>query len=69
MPQADPALGRPVRGGRGLEARNVQVSGREGGDLHQRMEHRTATSILPLEVLDLRSYFLYEDFVNERMNK
>ena len=47
-PQADSTLGGPIRSGRGLEAEDIQASGRKRGDLHQRVE-RTATSILPLE--------------------
>jgi len=61
-PQADPALGRPTRGGRGPEARDVQACGRKRGGLHQRMEHRTATSILPLE---FRSFMLLCTFFIE----
>jgi len=68
-PQADPAMGRPVRGRRGLETRNVQVSAREGGGLHQRMEHRTATSILPLEVQNLCSYVHFVLRLCKRMHE
>ena len=48
-PQTDSALGGPIRGGRGPEAKDIQARGRKRGSLHQRVEHRTATSILPLE--------------------
>jgi hypothetical protein len=46
--QAYTTIGRPVHRRRGAKAWNLQAGQREGRGLHQRLEHRAATSLLPL---------------------
>jgi hypothetical protein len=50
MPQAYSSLGRVVHHRQSLEARDIQASQRSRRGLQQRLEHRTTTSLLPLNV-------------------
>jgi hypothetical protein len=49
-PQAYSSLGRAVHHRRSIEARDIQASQRSRQGLQQRLEHRTTTSLLPLNV-------------------
>jgi hypothetical protein len=48
-PQAYSSLGRAVHHRQNFEARDIQVGQRSRRGLQQRLEHRTATSLLPLK--------------------
>jgi hypothetical protein len=54
-PQAYSSLGRAVHHRQDFEARNIQAGERSRRGLQQRLEHPTATSLLPLRVSS-RSY-------------
>jgi len=60
-PQADRTLGGSLCGDRSPKVGNVQACRWEGRSLHQRVEHRTATSLLPLELQSFvfPTYILY----------
>jgi hypothetical protein len=59
-PQAHTSLGRAVHHRQDLEARNIQAGQQSGRGLQQRLEHPTATSLLPLRCFQVvhmpRSY-------------
>jgi hypothetical protein len=48
-PQAYSPLGRAIHHRQDLESRNIQAGQRSRRGLQQRLEHRTATSLLPLK--------------------
>jgi hypothetical protein len=48
-PQAYPSLGRAIHHRQNFEARDLQAGQRSRRGLQQRLEHRTATSLLPLK--------------------
>jgi hypothetical protein len=48
-PQAHPSLGRTIYHRQGVEARAIQALQRPRRSLRKRLEHRAATSLLPLE--------------------
>ena len=58
LPQAHPAMGRVVHRRPSAKARDLQASQREGRNPHQRLEHRTATLLLPLNFQALYILFL-----------
>ena len=55
-PQALPALGGAIRHRGSTLARRLQVENHQRRGLHQRLEHRTATSLLPLNKRILGPY-------------
>jgi hypothetical protein len=55
-PQAHSPLGRAVHHHQDFEARNIQAGQQSRRGLQQRLEHPTATSLLPLRCFSSRSY-------------
>jgi hypothetical protein len=58
-PQAHPSLGRTVHHRQDLEARNIQAGQRSRRGLQQRLEHPTATSLLPLKCFKSFMYLVF----------
>jgi hypothetical protein len=58
-PQAHSSLGRALHHHQDLEARNIQVGQRPRRGLQQRLEHPTATSLLPLRCFKSFMYLVY----------
>jgi hypothetical protein len=55
-PQAHASLGRAIHHRQDFEARNIQAGQQSRRGLQQRLEHPTATSLLPLRCFSSRSY-------------
>jgi hypothetical protein len=58
-PQAHSSLGRALHHRQDLEARNIQAGQRPRQGLQQRLEHPTATSLLPLRCFKSFMYLVY----------
>jgi hypothetical protein len=58
-PQAYSSLGRVVHHRQDFEARNIQAGQRSRRGLHQRLEHPTATSLLPLRCFKSFIYLVF----------
>jgi hypothetical protein len=58
-PQAYPSLGRAVHHRQDFEARNIQAGQRSRRGLQQRLEHPTATSLLPLRCFKSFIYLVF----------
>jgi hypothetical protein len=58
-PQAHSSLGRALHHRQDLEARNIQAGQRPRRGLQQRLEHPTATSLLPLRCFKSFMYLVY----------
>ena len=54
--QSNPAMGRAVHRHPSAKARDLQAHQREGQNPHQRLEHRTTTSFLPLNFQALYTF-------------
>jgi hypothetical protein len=63
-PQAHSSLGRAIHHRQDFEARNIQVGQRSRRGLQQRLEHTTATSLLPLRCFQVvhipRSLYIHK---------
>jgi hypothetical protein len=59
VPQAHASLGRAVHHRQDFEARNIQVGQQSRRGLQQRLEHPTATSLLPLRCFQVFIYLVY----------
>jgi hypothetical protein len=59
MPQAHSSLGRAVHHRQDFEARDIQVGQRSRKGLQQRLEHPTATSLLPLKCFKSFMYLIF----------
>jgi hypothetical protein len=59
VPQAHSSLGRALHHRQDFEARNIQASQRPRRGLRQRLEHPTATSLLPLRCFKSFMYLVY----------
>jgi hypothetical protein len=63
-PQAHSSLGRAVHHRQDFEARNIQAGQQSGRGLQQRLEHPTATSLLPLRCFQVvhipRSLYIHK---------
>jgi hypothetical protein len=63
-PQAHSSLGRAVHHRQNFEARNIQAGQQSRQGLHQRLEHPTATSLLPLRCFQVvhipRSLYIHK---------
>jgi hypothetical protein len=64
-PQAYSSLGRVVHHRQDFEARNIQAGQRSRRGLQQRLEHPTATSLLPLRCFKSFIYFIFFICVNK----
>jgi hypothetical protein len=67
-PQANSSLGRAVHHRQNFEARDIQAGQRSRRGLQQRLEHRTATSLLPLKCF--KSFMYLDPFtcINKKSN-
>jgi hypothetical protein len=65
-PQAYSSLGRAVHHCQNFEARDIQVGQRSRQGLQQRLEHRTATSLLPLKCFKLFMYLSLFTCINKK---
>jgi hypothetical protein len=63
-PQAYPSLGRAVHHRQDFEARNIQAGQRSRQGLQQRLEHPTATSLLPLRCFKSFIYLAFFTYTN-----
>jgi hypothetical protein len=59
MPQAHSSLGRAVHHRQDFEARDIQAGQRSRRGLQQRLEHPTATSLLPLKCFKSFMYLIF----------
>jgi hypothetical protein len=63
-PQAHSSLGRAIHHRKDFEARNIQAGQQSGRGLQQRLEHPTATSLLPLRCFQVvhipRSLYIHK---------
>jgi hypothetical protein len=68
-PQAYSSLGRDVHHRQNFEARDIQADQRSRRGLQQRLEHRTATSLLPLKCF--KSFMYLDPFtcINKKSNR
>jgi hypothetical protein len=69
VPQAHSSLGRAVHHRQNFEARDIQAGQRSMRALQQRLEHRTATSLLPLKCF--KSFMYLDPFtcINKKSNR
>jgi hypothetical protein len=58
-PQAHPSLGRAIHHCQDFEARNIQAGQRSRRGLQQRLEHPTATSLLPFKCFKSFKYLVF----------
>jgi hypothetical protein len=65
VPQAYSSLGRSVHHRQDFEARDIQVVQRPRRGLQQRLEHRTATSLLPLKCFKSFMYLAFFTYINK----
>jgi hypothetical protein len=64
-PQAYSSLGRAVHHRQDFEARNIQAGQRSRRGLQQRLEHPTATSLLPLRCFKSFIYLVLFTYINK----
>jgi hypothetical protein len=64
-PQAYPSLGRVVHHRQDFEARNIQAGQRSRRGLQPRLEHPTATSLLPLRCFESFIYLAFSTYVDK----
>jgi hypothetical protein len=64
-PQAYSSLGRAVHHHQDFEARNIQAGQRSRRGLPQRLEHPTATSLLPLRCFKSFIYLVFFTYINK----
>jgi hypothetical protein len=64
-PQAYSSLGRAVHHRQDFEARNIQAGQRSRRGLQQRLEHPTATSLLPLRCFKSFIYLVFFTYINK----
>jgi hypothetical protein len=64
-PQAYSSLGRAVHHRQDFEARNLQAGQRSRRGLQQRLEHPTATSLLPLRCFKSFIYLVFFTYINK----
>jgi hypothetical protein len=64
-PQAHSSLGRAVHHRQDFEARDVQAGQRSWRGLHQRLEHPTTTSLLPLKCFKSFMYLAFFTYINK----
>jgi hypothetical protein len=64
-PQAYSSLGRALHHRQDFEARNIQAGQRSRRGLQQRLEHPTATSLLPLRCFKSFIYFVFFTYTNK----
>ena len=64
-PQAYSSLGRVVHHRQDFEARDIQAGQRSRRGLQQRLEHRTATSLLPLKCFKSFMYLAFFTCINK----
>jgi transposase InsO family protein len=64
-PQAYSSLGRAIHHRQDFEARNIQAGQRSRRGLQQRLEHPTATSLLPLRCFKLFIYLVFFTYINK----
>jgi hypothetical protein len=64
-PQAYSSLGRAFHHRQDFEARNIQAGQRSRRGLQQRLEHPTATSLLPLRCFESFIYLVFFTYINK----
>jgi hypothetical protein len=68
-PQAYPSLGRAVHHRQDFEARNIQAGQRSRRGLQQRLEHPTATSLLPLRCFKSFIFLVFSSHTQIKSNR
>jgi hypothetical protein len=69
VPQAYSSLGRAVHHRQDFEAQNIRAGQRSRRGLHQRLEHPTATSLLPLRCFKSFIYLIFSLHTRIKYNR